>query len=350
MSNLMIYGAYGYSGKMIAAATLKRGLNPILAGRDARRAAAVGEELGLPHCAFALDDPKATARALHGMKAVLHCAGPFSSTSKPMLDACIAQGVHYLDITGEFKVMEATAARDAELKRAGIMAMAGTGMDVVPSDCLAAHMKMRLPSATELRLFIRALERPSRGTASTFVEGFGLPNVVREGGKLMDKPAGADRVTVEFGDKRVGMVGLPWGDIATAWRTTGIPDIAIYMSLPPGAATMLGLGANLTGLCQSAPVQRFLKRAIHRLIDGPTERYMKSHRAEFMAEARDAKGKRCRTFLSTIEGYAFTAESASEIAKRVLAGTFEAGFQTPGLLFGADFVLDFPESQRVDLE
>jgi short subunit dehydrogenase-like uncharacterized protein len=350
MSDLLIYGAYGYSGRLIAAAARRRGLAPILAGRDARQVAAMGRELGLPHRAFALDDPQATARELQGIEVVLHCAGPFSATSKPMLDACIAQRAHYLDITGEFGVMESAAARDSELRQAGIMAMCGAGMDVVPSDCLAAHMKRRLPAATSLNLFIRALERPSRGTARTFIEGMGLPNRVRKGGKLVERPAGDDRVTVDFNGTSVRMVGLPWGDIATAWHTTGIPDIAVYMCLPPGSAAMIRLSGHFPGLCQSAPAQRSLKRLVDRVVAGPGEEFMQSHRAEFIAEARDANGQRCRTFLSTIEGYAFTAESASEIGRRVLAGTFTPGYQTPGRVFGADFVLEFPDSQRVDLE
>jgi len=350
MSELLIYGAYGYSGRQIVAAAMRRGLRPIVAGRDARQVAAVGEEFRLPYRSFALGDAAQLSTGLAGVGVVLHCAGPFSATAAPMLDACLAQRAHYLDITGEYGVMEAVAARDGELRAAGIMAMSGVGMDVVPSDCLAAHMVKRLPGATRLELYVRALERLSRGTAMTFVEGMGLPNVVRENGRLVERIAGADRRQVEFGGRRLAMVGVPWGDIATAWHTTRIPDIAAYMSLVPGTPTMMSLAGHFRGLLQSRPVQRFLKGLVQRFVKGPDQGYLDRHTAEFIAEVSDAAGNRRRSYLSTPEAYKFTAEAASEIAKRVLEGAVQPGFQTPGTLFGADFVLEFAGTKRVDLD
>jgi short subunit dehydrogenase-like uncharacterized protein len=348
MSELLVYGAYGYSGRQIIDAAVRRGLRPIAAGRDPERTAAVAQAFSLPARSFALDDPAALAMGLAGVKVVLHCAGPFSATARPMLDACIEHGVHYLDITGEYKVIEAVAERDADLRAAGIMAMCGTGMDVLPTDCLAAHMKARMPGAKRLDIYVRGLEQPSRGTAMSMVESAGLPNVVRENGSLTEKVAGADRRVVEFPNGPVSMVGLPWGDIATAWRTTGIPDIAVYMSLMKGAPTMIALSGHFRRLFQSATVQRLLKSIVDRFVSGPSRAYQESERSEFIAEASDGRSTR-RTYLSTLEGYAFTWAAATEIAKRVLDGAAPPGFQTPGGLFGPDFVLEVPGSQRKDL-
>jgi saccharopine dehydrogenase (NAD+, L-lysine-forming) len=83
---------------------------------------------------------------------VLHCAGPYIYTSKPMVDGCLRTGTHYLDITGEIPVYETLAARDAESKARGATLLPGIGFDVVPTDCLALHLKQRLPSATHLTL------------------------------------------------------------------------------------------------------------------------------------------------------------------------------------------------------
>ena len=351
MSKLLIYGANGYSGRMVVAAALRRGMQPVVAGRNEKQIAALGRELGLDHRSFDIGDRAALENGLAGITVVLHCAGPFSATALPMIDVCIARRIHYLDITGEFRVMEAVAARDADLRAAGVMAMCGTGMDVVPTDCLAAHMKRRLPGAIRLELYVRALEKLSRGTATTFVENMGLPNVVRENGVLVERVAGADCRSIVFPDgKRQAMVGLFWGDISTAWRTTGIPGIAVYMSLMPGTAPMLRIAGLLRRLLQTAGMQGFLKRQVQRWITGPDQAWADKQTAEFIAVASDAAGNSCRSHLSTREGYLFTAESASEIARRVLGGDFAPGFQTPGKLFGADFVLEFEGSRRTDLD
>lgn len=350
MSVLLIYGANGYTGRQIAAAALARGLQPIVAGRNPAQIAAIGRQLGLPQRSFDLHDPQAVRQGLAGVSVVLHCAGPFSATAQPMLDGCIAAGAHYLDITGEYQVMDAIAARNAELLQAGIMAMSGTGMYVVPSDCLAAHMQRRLPDATSLELYIRALERLSPGTASTFVENMGLPNLVRENGVLVERPAGADRRLVDFQGKRVKLVGLPWGDISSAWHTTGIPDIAVYMSLMPGAAPMMRLGGFFPGMLQRPGVQRFFMAQARRWISGPSAAYQSGQTAEFIAVASNARGQQCRTYLQVKEGYAFTVDSAVEIAMRVLAGKLQPGFRTPGGLFGPDFVLELQGSRRIDLD
>ena len=102
---------------------------------------------------------------------MLHIAGPFSATSKPMADACLRTGTHYFDITGEIDVFEALAARDAEATKAGIMLLPGVGFDVVPSDCLAVHLKQRMPDAIDLKISIGGLNALSHGTAKSMVEG-----------------------------------------------------------------------------------------------------------------------------------------------------------------------------------
>ena len=349
MTRLLIYGANGYSGRMVVDAALRRGMQPVVAGRNEKQIAALGTELGLEHRSFDIGNRVALENGLAGITVVLHCAGPFSATAMPMLDACIARRIHYLDITGEFRVMEAVAARDAELRAAGVMAMSGAGMDVVPTDCLAAHMKRRMPGAVRLELYVRALERLSRGTATTFVENLGFPNVVRENGILVERVAGTDRRGITFPDgRRHAMVGMPWGDISAAWHTTGIPNIAVYMSLMPGSAPMIRCAGLLRGLLQSAGMQGVLKRQVQRWITGPDQAWLDRQTAEFIAVASDAAGNSCRSHLATREGYLFTAQAASEIARRVLGGDFVPGSQTPGKLFGADFVLEFEGSRRTD--
>ena len=184
MPGFLIYGANGYTGSLIARAAAARGHQPILAGRNAEPLATLARELGLEHRIFALDSPDAVAEGIRGVGMVLHCAGPFAHTSKPMADACLRTGVHYLDITGEVGVFEALAARDQEAKAAQVMLLPGVGFDVVPSDCLAAHLKRRLPSANRLALGFQTFGSVSRGTATTMVENIARGGVVRQDGRL----------------------------------------------------------------------------------------------------------------------------------------------------------------------
>src|SRR5689334_7920705 len=119
-ANFLLYGANGYTGKLIAQLATERGLRPVLAGRDRAGVEQLAKDLNLEHRVFSLEDSKAMDEALSEVAVVLHCAGPFSRTSKPMADACLRTGTHYLDITGEATVIESLAARDEEAKRGGV--------------------------------------------------------------------------------------------------------------------------------------------------------------------------------------------------------------------------------------
>src|SRR5215216_5509630 len=141
--NFLIYGANGYTGELIAREAVKRGLSPILSGRSQNKIEPLAKELDLTFRTFSLEDKKSLEYTLKEVDFVLHSAGPFSITSRPMVEACLRMGKHYLDITGEIAVFETMAERDAAAKEAGIMIMSGVGFDVVPSDCLARHLKNR---------------------------------------------------------------------------------------------------------------------------------------------------------------------------------------------------------------
>jgi short subunit dehydrogenase-like uncharacterized protein len=171
MPGWLLYGANGYTGGLIAREAARRGLSPTLAGRNEQEAARLAAELSLEHRTFGVADPPGLAQGITGHPAVLHCAGPFSHTVRRMVDACLRSGIHYLDITGEEDVLDSVAQRGAEAQAAKVMLLPGAGLDVVPSDCLAVHLKRRLPSATRLALAFQPSGPLSRGTALTVIEG-----------------------------------------------------------------------------------------------------------------------------------------------------------------------------------
>ena len=346
---LMIYGVTGYTGRLVLQEALARGLRPILAGRSAAAVQSLAEAHGLEARAFALDDPAAVRAGLAGVGAVLHCAGPFLHTARPMLEGCLASGAHYLDITGEIAVFEAMAAADARAKAAGISVLPGVGFDVVPTDCLAAHLKRRLPSATALELAFSGGTGPSHGTAATVIEGLGLGGAVRRGGRITRVPTAWRTRTVEFADKARVCVTIPWGDVSTAFHSTGIPDITTYMATTASGLRSMRLMRWLEPVLRTRALKDFLLGRLKSRPAGPSTAALERTRSQVYGEARDAAGTVVRSRLTAATGYALTAMAGVRAAERVLAGGMPTGFLTPSKAFGADFVLEIPGSVREDL-
>lgn len=343
---LLVYGANGYTGELIAREAVARGLRPTLAGRRPEPVAALATELGLPHRVFGLDDGSAIAAGLEGMKAVIHCAGPFARTSPAMVEGCLARHVHYLDITGEVEVFEACATRDAEAKAAGIMLLPGVGFDVVPSDCLGAHLKARLPAATALALGFLGTGGVSHGTATTMAENVHRGGLVRRGGRLTPVPAGHKTRTIDFGRGPMKAVTIPWGDVSTAWWSTGIPDIEVYMAAPTSMRVGLSAARHLGWLLGSGPVQSFIKGRIP--AGGPTVEQRQRSRSYLWGEARATDGRTVTSRIQGPDGYTLTVDAALLIAERVLGGAAPDGFQTPSKAYGPDLVLDVAGTSRSD--
>lgn len=349
-SNFLLYGANGYTGKLVAHLCRERNLRPILAGRDKSAVEQLAAEHKLEHRVFALDDAAAIDAALSEVSVVLHCAGPFSRTSKPMADACLRTKTHYLDITGEATVIETLAARDREAKEAGVMLLPCVGFDVVPSDCLAAHLKRRLPASTHLALAIQGMGRVSRGTATTMVENINRGGLVRRDGKLTPVPAAWKTREIDFGHGAVKAVTIPWGDVATAFYSTGIPNIEVYAVMPASVRRLMKLTRPFGSLLGSAAVQRFLKKRIKAQPAGPNEEERARGKSFVWGEVKDDSGKRAVSRLRGPEGYTLTALTALAIVGHVLAGNFSIGFQTPSKAYGADLILEVEGITREDVE
>lgn len=345
-ASFVVFGSYGYTGRLVVAEALARGHRPLLAGRDAARVETQARQHGLPWTAVALDEPEGLARLLSQATLVLHCAGPFARTAAPMVEACLATGAHYLDITGEIAVFEAIAARDAAARDAGVVLLPGTGFDVVPSDSLAAWLKQRLPSANALTLAIRGGGRLSHGTATTMVENAGQGGAIRRNGRIEAVPAGWKSRMIDYGDGPQLAVTIPWGDVSTAWHTTGIPDIEVYAAMTPAMRRQLKIGDLLGPVLRLGPVQRFLKRRIDAAPAGPSDDTRSRTRSTVWGEARAPDGSVVTGVVDGPNGYDLTAMSAVRIAEAVNEGLVAPGFHTPAGALGPDFVLSVPGVSR----
>jgi len=345
---LLIYGATGYSGRLITRAMIEFGVRPVIAGRDGARLARFAETLGLEYRVASLAEPDRLDAALRDIQVVLHAAGPFSATSRPVVDACLRTGVHYVDISGEVEVIEALARRDGEARQRGIMVMPGIGFDVVAGDCLAAHVAHRLPGAEQLALGVSGLRYMTRGTAKSVVEAADY-GVVRRDGSITRVPLGSLRHGFDFGAGLRPCLNISWGDIAAAYYTTGIPNIEVYGESTPVLEGFLASSRYFGWLLGSAPVKAWLRTSVDLLPEGPTDEERAAARAVVVAEARDRRGRRAISRLRTPEVYTFTGMTGAAIVRRVLGGDLEVGFQTPGRVYGGDFVLSFAGVSREDL-
>ncbi len=340
MPGLLLYGANGYTGRLIAEEAVRQGLRPVLAGRRPEAVEPLARSLGCESLCFALDDPEAVARRLEGCSALLLAAGPFSATSHPVFQACLLSKTSYLDITGEIAVFEALFSREHEAVSAGIAVMPGVGFDVVPSDCLAASLAEKLPGAERLELAFKGF-KTSAGTMKTMIEGLPRGGCVRRGGRLVRVPPASKTMMIPFPDRPRLTMTIPWGDLSTAFRSTGIPDIEVYMAMSPSAiraAKTAGLLAPLLGL---GPVQAFLKARAGKRVKGPTEEERRRERSFLWG--RVVKGDReVVGTLETPEGYALTALTAVACARRVLAGEVRSGVKTASMAFGPRFIETIP--------
>jgi short subunit dehydrogenase-like uncharacterized protein len=344
---LLVYGSYGYTGSLVVDRLVDEGHDPIVAGRTAAKVEAQAVAHDLDHRVFSLAEPEVVRDALADVAVVLNCAGPFARTADPFVDACLATGTHYCDITGEVQVFESLAARDEAAREAGVTLLPGVGFDVVPTDSLAAHLHDRLPDASDLRLGFEGMTEVSPGTAHTAVDSLDQGGLVRRDGDLVSVPVAHDLRVIDFGNGRHTGVAIPWGDVSTAYHTTGIPNVTVYASQPPRTARALRFANRLDWLLGSDPVQRLLHGAVDRFVDGPSAEMREEGRMYVWGEASNGE-ETVVSRLVTPESYAFTAESAPMLTERVRAGDAPVGFQTPAGAFGADVVLDVPGVERSD--
>lgn len=347
-NTFLIYGAYGYTGELITRYAAERGLKPILTGRNEAKVKELADKYGFQYRAFALEDTAALDAALQETAFVLHCAGPFSLTSRPMSEACLRTNRHYLDITGEISVFESMARVDKKAQDAGVMLMPGVGFDVVPSDCLALHLKNRLPSATHLSLaFYGVGGRISHGTQATMTMNVGRGGAIRKDGEITPVRAAWKSREIDFGEVQRTGTTIPWGDVSTAFYSTGIPNIEVYTVIPPQQLKLLKASRYIGWLLATGPVQKYLQSKIPP--GGPSDEQRAKAKTYMWGEARDDAGNRVETRQQCPEGYTLTAIAALNIAEKVLGGDFKPGYQTPAKAYGADLVMGIESVTRQDV-
>jgi short subunit dehydrogenase-like uncharacterized protein len=350
MSSWMIYGANGYTGELIAREAAKRGHRPVLAGRSADKVSALARELGLEKRVFGLEDASAVAEQLRGVDLVLHCAGPFSATAAPMIAACLQAKAHYLDITGEIGVFEHAQSLNKDAQAAGVVLCPGVGFDVIPTDCVAASLKKALPDATHLALGFDSRSGFSPGTAKTSVEGLAQGGKVRRDGKIVTVPLAANVRKIDFGGGEKLAMTIPWGDVSTAFYSTGIPNIEVYIPGTPAMIANARRANHVRWLLGLGFVQNLIKRRIGKTVKGPSEEVRAKLSTCVWGEVTNAKGEKKTARIKTANGYSLTITGSLAVVEFLLKNKPAGGSYTPSKLVGADLVTLLPESGPLTIE
>jgi short subunit dehydrogenase-like uncharacterized protein len=347
-TNWMIYGANGYTGELIARRAVAQGQRPVIAGRSQAKVEQLAKELGLEFRVFGLDNPSDVENHIGDLNLVLHCAGPFSVTAEPMMRACIKTKVNYLDITGEIKVFELAQSLDSQAQEAGVVLC--PGFDVVPTDCVAMKLKETLPDATHLSLGFDSRAGFSPGTAKTSIEGMAEGGKVRRNGQINTVKLAYGVKQIDFGDGVKQAMTIPWGDVSTAYHTTGIPNIETYIPAPDGLIRFSKIANWVRPLLGLQAVQNFLKKQVDKRIQGPTERERATLPTFVWGHARNGKGETATVRIKTKHPYELTIDSAVTIASHLVHRTDAAGAYTPAKLMGSKFVESLPGSGLLTVE
>lgn len=324
---LMIYGAAGYTGRMVAQHAKVAGLDPIVAGRDPRAVAEIGAQLDADSRVFSLDDPGAFADALGGVTVLVNAAGPYLRTAQPLMRAAIQAGVHYLDFAAELDSYQLAEALDADAERAGVMLLPGSGGSVAMLGSLAAHAASRVSRPRKVSIALHVTGSFSRGSAISAAQNVTAQTLVSVDGRLQPLAQAHPRL-FDFGAGPVEALPLTLPDLITIARDTGAPNVETFVHVSAGD---------------------FPAGDLADLPDGPSAEQRAAHRYQAAVEVVGEDGAVARAILDTVNGYSFTALAAAEAARRVMAGEVRSGFQTPTGLFGAGFAQTIADTTITDL-
>ena len=347
---VLIYGAYGFTGTGISELASEYGISPVLAGRNESKLKPLADSLGYDYVVLPLENNHNNlVKVLKHFEIVLHIAGPYTYTAKSMLDAVVEAGTHYVDLTGENHVIQAELDRDEEFRRANIMVMPAVGYDVVPTDCLNVYVADKISQPTQLTVIINGSytaadgAQTSRGTLKSGLEMLGRPLLKRENGKMVAM-ATPELIYRNENGREQTLLQIPWADMITSYISTGIPNIEVFQ-VQDGQ-----LPKWLLRVAQADAGRRVLGWMIDNFApEGPSPDAQENRQTRIVSTVSNAIGETASAALITPEAYVLTFHSTLIIAQRVIDGQWEPGFQTVGAVYGPDLVLEVPGVSRTDL-
>jgi short subunit dehydrogenase-like uncharacterized protein len=346
----MIYGANGYTGRIVVDEAIKRDLKPILAGRS-DSIQELAEEKGLEYEIFDLSSIDNIALKLLNVSVLANCAGPFSATATSMIPACIQSNTHYIDITGEISIYDYAHSKHEEAVSSKVVLCPGVGSDVIPTDCLAVYLKDKCPDAEHLSMaWATKGSKPSKGTAKTAVEGLAHGGKVRRDGEIIKVPIAYKERLIDFGFGELNTMTIPWGDIFTAYHSTNIPNIEFYFSRPHKKVESLRKQLKYLRFLKIRWIMNFIKRRIDKIWRPNTAEERANSKSYFWGEVIRPNGEKTVGRFSTADGYDLTAVGTVEVAEYLLGNIEQAGYFTPTTLMGKELIEKMPGYSGIEFE
>ncbi len=348
---ILIYGANGYTGRLISLAAAKQDVSVHLAGRNKEAIAAVAAETGFNYSIVDLNNKAGLVDILQPFDTVIHCAGPFTETARQMVEACLESHTNYLDITGEIWAFEEIMSYADQAKQAGIKLIPGVGFDVVPTDCMAAYLVALMPDANAIEMsFVGEKTAMSRGTAVTMAKNISKGGFIRENGQIKNVPLAYSVKEVAFPHKKRTVMSIPWGDLMTTYYQTGIPNIIIYSGVSKKTVRNIRRFRFLKFLMGISWIQRLVRRKIENSVAGPKQDMLEAGKTYLVGSISNKKGETLEVKMITPEAYKLTSLTALEAAKELISKNDDIpnGYLTPAQAFGKDFILKFEGVQRID--
>lgn len=347
----MLYGAYGYTGQLVLEQALKRGHKPLLAGRSIGKLRALAEKYDLPWKVLNLENPKTLREGLEGVDLVYHAAGPYVHTSTPMLEACIDTATHYIDVTGEISVTKKTLSYDQQAREKGIALISSCGVNAVPTDCLVKFLVQNMDEVIDLEVAIDTVKTQSPGYLLSALEMAGEGQVRRKG-KIVKEPTGKRVKKVRFNHRNSTVVSLPLVDLETIFHWGNIPNITGYVAQSYLSAHVIRATGPVNdalfsgnSLFSSKVLKEKVQSEIIKRVQGPSEKKRARDRTHIWVKVVDKSGNEKQAWLESQEGYTLTASIAPRAIERIFEKKLK-GALTPAEAFGADFILEMPETIR----
>ena len=340
---IAVYGATGYTGRLVAAELRRRGADFVLAGRSAPKLEILAEDLGgAATRAVALDDPAGLRELLEPCAAVIACAGPFRLHGEPVVAAAVDSATHYLDTTGEQPFMRTVFDRYGDRAlQAGVAAITAAGFDYLPGDMLAALTAAELSEIDEVVLaYCPRGFGPSRGTAMSALGMISGGDLEWRDGELRPASQGVARGTWEFPEP-IGlqrMVRYPAGEHVTVPRHVETSEVRTLLTassvMPhPRLAFAAPLTMPVVQTATRTPLRRGLEAIVRRLPEGPSEENRRRSRFTIVCDASGPAGRR-RGIVTGRDVYGLTARTTVEGALRCAApGYGKSGALAPAQAF-----------------
>jgi short subunit dehydrogenase-like uncharacterized protein len=356
---IAVYGATGYTGRLVAAELQRRDMQIVLSGRDPQRLREIAGDLSLTGAEFraaTIDHEAGLVSAFRDCDAVVNCAGPFISFGAPVVRAAIAAGCHYVDTSAEqlhVKRTFDTASEDAQ--RAGITVIPAMGYDIVPGDFIAHVTGQRVEPIDRLVLGNgTARFDMTRGTMRSALMLMRGGDVRYENGAWRPGGGRIRRARMQFprDAKPTPMVKFAGGEVISIPRHLVVRDVEVSMRsdavAPRAFAFAVPAMTRIMSLMLRTPLRAGLDRLVGRLPEGPETDARQSAAFSFVAEAVGEDGRKARGTIEGTDIYGITAVIAAEGVRRLVQDGAPAGVRAPAEAFDVEDFLGFLERYGIE--